>query len=643
MNGAIFGVFGAFSLAETSAMGKILRYRGPCGETRSVAPKVMLGWRGGQRAEEGNVAAVPVVCACRLLNRKELTALEGVAAHAGMADAELLAALYAAHGAKGFRYINGQFAVAIYDASADALVLAVDSWSTRPLYFARCAGGYAFATEYKALLALEGVRGEPNRAAIAHLQATKYLPTGEGLFTDIHPLAPGGWVRLQQNEWSAGTYDPVRLEPRVERSEIDVAHELQNAVLAACERLVQGFDEVGVSLSGGLDSTLTVGALRAVAPDKPIYTYTASFRADDPALGLARQTAEYFRTHHREIVIPIHYLPRLMPQLVWVMEDPVAREEMLVYLVLAQAAAEDVQFMLHGHLSDMLFAGMPRHMLVRLAAGTPVFRKAVLELYDYSQTGAVPGTLLGKALVRSYYRRPRTPPPRVLGSEPGSEGGPLHLAREQPLNSLLLESLRHPTEIGCVERLHARWQVGYGSLFHDLDVARCAFRIPDSLKIHGLCRKYILRKAAAGILPPALVNRPKDMIRMPRKDALYSVLEEMGKELLGSGTVERRGLFDPADVRRLLGMDPSARVADDRFYHLWTLLMTETWFRTFVDHRGAEPIALAHPLAVGRRPRAAAFADRSAWAAQPVADAHAAAVGLEAGAPPTEIGRTGHA
>jgi asparagine synthase (glutamine-hydrolysing) len=592
MSGAIFGVSGTFTANDMRAMDDRLRHRGELGGYAAVGPEILLGWRADSTRAPPHpldsvpLDSVPLVCACSNLNRAELLFSLERTGDEPITDAELLWELYRMHGPEAFEKIHGQFAVALLDPSSGELILAVDAWAARPLAFADCDRGYAFATDCKALLALPDVEPDVNRRAVAHLQASKYLPVGEGLFTHIHPLSPGTWVRLGRDGARAARYAPVRLHVARDRPKARHADDLRETLLAACSRMVRGLDSIAVALSGGLDSTFTVGAIRAVAPRLPIQTFTVSFQENDPTLRLAAETAEHFKTFHEQIIVPVDDLPQWLPELVWTMEEPVGREEMLVYLVLVKAAAaRGLPFVAHGHLSDMLFAGMPRHVVVRAAARTPALRKPLLDLYNYSQSGAGPETLLGAALVRACYRGKRTAPPRVFGVDELGAFERLNLASREPLNALLLESLRHPTEIGALERLHARHGLAYGSIFHDLDVANCAFTIPDDLKIRGTTRKHILRRACSGILPPALASRPKDLIRIPRNDRLKSVLRGMARDLLNEDGIARRGMFDPEEIARILGAGDS--FPDDRFYHVWTLLLTELWMLMFADGRGA--------------------------------------------------------
>jgi asparagine synthase (glutamine-hydrolysing) len=587
----IFGTLGKFGADDISAMDARLQHRGDYSVTWSPQPGLLLGWRGALRGTANpRTPCAPITFAGSILNRSELRALlaHPHPSQADTSDAELVWELYQSLGTSVFERINGQFALALVDPESNQLVLAVDGWASRPLYFARCARGWAFATEYKALLALDDLPAVPDRGAIHTLQATKYLPLTGGLLADIQPLAPGTVVHLGADGWKARRYFDLSLAIDAKRPVEVQADELRETLLAATRRLVCGHTSIGIALSAGLDSTLIVGAVRAVAPDVEIHTFTAAFRPDDPALTLAAETAEYFGTTHHEIVISATDLPRLLHELVESIEDPVAREEMVVYLELTREASRHVSKVLYGHLSDMLFAGMPRHVLVQAAAKLRLLRKPIVDFYDYTQTGKTPRSLLGKSLVRLYYHQQRTPPARVKGVATKHALKGLVLANDEPLNRSLLDSLQYPTEIGAIERLHARCGLRYGSIFHDLEVARCAFRIPGGLKIRRRIRKYILRQAALGILPEHLAARPKDLIRVNRNAQLVQLLDALADELLSPEAVARRGFFTQEEIGRLRERPASGEYADDRFYHLWTLLLTEMWARQFVDQR-SEP------------------------------------------------------
>ena len=592
---ALFGLVGEDQPGVMAAMSQRLAHWGSTATIWSPAPGIRLGRRGRLSPWRGRAAtALPVAFAGTILNRNELWEAVGECRDADGVDPDgwLLWNLYRARGVDGFALINGPFAVALADPTDGDLVVAVDRVAAQPLYFARAGAAFAFASEQKALVALDGLDATANRDALAYLQARKYLPQRDTLLDEVGTVAPGGWVRFHGARDQAGSYRKVALGVTGRAEEAELAFDLHERLRAAAHRLVEGIDAVGVALSAGLDSTLTLGAVRAVAPDLPVHTFTVAFAADDPDLADAAASAHHFGAVHHEIIIEPASLAERLAELVWLIEDPIAREELLVYRAVAAAAAEHVPLVLYGTLADKLFAGMPRHLLIRLAARWPWARGPITEFYDYTQIGRPPRTLLGRLLRYAYFRGRHTPPPAVLGATAPGEDKRLRLAAVEALNTALLASLEHPSEVTAMARLHAPAGLRFGSIFHDRDVIECAFRVPDRLKINGNRRKYILRRAARGFLPPPLVGRPKGLVRAASNEAIVREFLRLADELLAPAAVRRRGLFDPAEVARLRRVPAGGVIPVDQFHHLWTLALTEIWARTFLDQRGRRPIRL---------------------------------------------------
>lgn len=579
----VFGCLGSVSEQTFDQMRANLLHRGAaeCSVTR--AGGIRLACRTNEFV--ASASEIPLVYSGRIVNRAELAGLLGSAVppatHA--ADRQLLWNLYCQFGTRGFERINGTFAIAIADAESQSLLLTVDRWAVQPLYFVRAHGKWLFASECKALFAAMSAQSELDPSVAEYVSATKYLPVQRTLDANIRAVGPGQWVRIHAGAAEVGSYSPFRLETIDDAAEERCARELRECILTAAKRLIEPHERVGIALSGGLDSVLTVGAVRHVAPRIPIYTYTAAFDSRDPVFTKARKAAEYFSTVHREIVIDAGDLARLLPEMMWRMEDPVAREEMLVYHMVSQRAATEVPVVLYGHMADMLFGGMPRHMLIKLASDLRLARRPLMQFYDYTQSGKPPTGLIARLLVTAYSRGRRVRPPRPLSCKHSLQAKSIAFEAKEPFNAALLSGLAYPSEISAIERLHAWSNVELGSIFHDRDVAACAFRIPGHMKIRGRSRKHILRVAAQGILPAEFAERSKDLIRIKRDDRLRSVVQQLSDQLLSADALHRRALFDPEDVRALCRLVDRKRCPYQAFYHLWTLLLIEIWCRTFLD------------------------------------------------------------
>lgn len=604
----IMGVYGGLGIdeAELDEVRSMLQHRGAHEHVVAREPGIFLACRSNAQDPEADSDA-PLVYAGTITNLREPAVAADYAlpedlpldSHHDRASPsvvrEVLWALYRRYGADAFERINGAFAIAIADTESQSIVLAVDRWGARPLCFVKLTRGWLFANEAKALFAAMDEPPQVNLNVVAHVAATKYLPLHGNLAREVQVLGPGECVRLQRDSINVRSYSPLRL--RIDIAESDAARvaRLERALLDAARRLVGSRQRIGIGLSAGLDSVLTLAAVRAVAPNVEIFTYTVAFDTNSPVLAQAREAALHFSTQHREIVVAADELPELLPELLWRMEDPVAREEMVLYYLIAQHAATEVPLVLYGHLADMLFGGMPRHMLIKMATDWRIARRTMLEFYAFTQSGERPRSYGGRILVAAYQRGHRVEPPRPLGDFALESNADAMATGAETLNEILLLGLARPSEIGALERIHAWAGIEFGSLFHDREVSNCAFSIPSAMKIQGRTRKHVLRLAARSFLPEAFARRPKDLVRIKRDEALAQVLLNLRRDLLSPDSVRARALFDPRTVDELFRRAAKPGSSDTVFYHLWTLLLVELWCRTFADAHSSSVRDARHP------------------------------------------------
>ena len=589
--GAIFGILGDSDVAELERMGERLSHRGAATLVWSPSARLRFGKRGvdagsGQENCTGPISFFGVVdnraAIARRLGRRDdaLTPAD---------DAQLVYEVYCKWGPEGFALLSGQFALAIWDASRDTLILARDAWASCPLFLTQAEGRFIFATEYKALLCIESVKAEPNLNAIQYIHCTKYSPSNATCVLSIDPVPAGGWVELSNDRAQRHRYMSLELDIAA-RSDREHESELRGSLIEAVRRQVEPYPTIGVALSGGLDSALLVGTVKHVAPERQLHTFTAGFGSEDGEVHEAAAVARHFGTNHHEVFLSSSELSSLMPETLWHMEDPIGREEKLFYYITARAAREHVPLLLAGHSADGLFGGMPRHRVVKAATMFPAFAGPLEEFYRYTQTGTPADSALGKLLVRLYFRGKHAAPPNVIGAteRPRSKGFPLSVP--EPLSELLRQvMLDEPNANSAIERIHSAWAVQFNSPFLDTDLVRCSFTIPDNLKIRGWRQKYILRQAGNSLLPDFMLTRKKGLLRLQHDDAFCEVLESMSDELLNATAVRARGIFDVAYVDTTRRRPSSGIYPTDQLYRLWSLLMTELWARLFLDRRGAPP------------------------------------------------------
>jgi asparagine synthase (glutamine-hydrolysing) len=298
-------------------------------------------------------------------------------------------------------------------------------------------------------------------------------------------------------------------------------------------------------------------------------------------------------THHPLVIQP-EAIPPLLSPMVWHLEDPIARSENIQIFETARIAAQHVGVVLAGYAADGLYAGMPKHKLIRLVEQLPPLTTPVMEFYDYTQTSATPASVPGKLLHLAFYRGKDAPAPSIVGTSAQSLRSSLPGHKVELLNQVLRTGVIEgvPKWLPKADRLHLAYGLRFRSPFTDLDLIKDAFTIAGHWKIHGIKEKYVLRKAMQSLLPEAVLNRPKFPQAMNYDLAFSNVLEDTLQAVFSTQVIQSRGFFRVDDIDRLRRRPAGKAYSPEQAMRLWTAMLTEIWAQIFVDRRGA-PVASA--------------------------------------------------
>src|SRR5438132_9609839 len=278
-------------------------------------------------------------------------------------DTEVLLHLYEEHGDTFATRLRGMFAVAIWDARPQRLVLARDRFGIKPLYYRVADGELSFASELRAL-----PRGEIDLDALEAFLAFNSIPAPLTIFRDVRKLPAGHvlvWERLTLRLERFARPAPAR-EARADE-EAELVEELRARLRDSVRAHLVSDVPVGVLLSGGVDSSL-LAALAAEESAEPVRTFSIGFeeRSFDE-LADARRVAERYGTQHHELVLrPDAAL--LMPALAEAFDEPFADSSALPTYLVSQLAAGDVKVALSGEGGDELFGGYYTYAADLLAA-----------------------------------------------------------------------------------------------------------------------------------------------------------------------------------------------------------------------------------------------------------------------------------
>ncbi len=514
----------------------------------------------------------------------------------GTGDTPILPHLYEESGPRFVDRLHGMFALALWDAGRERLVLARDRLGKKPLLWTRLADGtLAFASELKALLRLPGMSREVDLEAIDAYLALQYVPGDRTALHRVRKLPPGHVLVAERETerieryWNAEPADAsTREEEWLER--------VRSTVSAAVQKRLVADVPLGALLSGGIDSSIVV-ALMAQASSQPVRTFTVGFsdaRYDER--DYARAVAERYSTVHDELAID-EDVAATLPRLAASYDEPLGDEAAFPTFLIAEQARRHVTVALAGDGGDEAFAGYERYIAHGLAGRIPAAaarigaaalralpaarrepRSTPYRAARFLDVAGAPARERYGRLMEVFpleLRRALWADPdraRPAGLEPPRDGIAglqlLDVATYLPGDLLLkadIASMAHSLELR--------------SPFLDHEVVELGLALPDSLKTRGREGKIALRRAFARDLPPQVASRGKTGFGVPLGRWFRADLRDAARDLLSTD----RGWFRRDAVQRLLDEHESGRV--DHGHRLWCLLMLELWMREHVEAR----------------------------------------------------------
>ncbi|HXG66428.1 MAG TPA: asparagine synthase (glutamine-hydrolyzing) [Blastocatellia bacterium] len=532
-------------------------------------------------------------------------------------DAEVLLYAYRHWGRDFLDRLNGMFAFAIWDARDDSLLLVRDRLGIKPLYYADTPAGFAFASEIKAILAIPGFERAVDLAALDQFLTFLWTPDPNTAFRGVKKLPPGHALLYRDGRAETFQYWDLTFAEDESISEAEWVDALREQISRSVQMQRVSDVPLGAFLSGGIDSSLIV-ALLSQSTTRKLTTYTFGFRSEDLRYDILEDDVKYARVVGKKFQTDYHeeYLePRVMellPKLVYHMDEPVADPAIITSYLICRAARERLTVLLSGMGGDEVFAGYPRHAAVRVAEAYNMVPSFISRPIVAAMPGARPGRFTAlfrntKKLARSAALPPRE---RYLGfgtyfteeekremcagdfraAVAGLDPYAAHreyfdrVAGEDFINQMLYVDLK--TFLPCLNLTYtdktsmaSSTEVRVPLLDHEL--VELAARIPARLKLKGLMRKYIFKRAAESWLPREIVYRRKAGFSAPVRAWLVRDLRDMVEDLLSEANVQRRGYFEYRSVRRLVDENLSGR--EDNSLKIFQLLTLELWHREFID------------------------------------------------------------
>jgi asparagine synthase (glutamine-hydrolysing) len=634
------------------AMADALIHRGPDEDGYLEVPGVALasrrlsivGLADGRQPIANEDRSVSVVFNGELFDYPEMRADLESRGHrfATHCDTEVIPHRWEDHQEGTFEQLRGQFAIALFDARRQRVVLGRDRFGICPLYWTRQTDGggdwLLFASEIKALLASGIVEAQADPRGLSHLFTFFSLPGPVTCFRDVRALSPGHYLRIQ----FGGPGEPARVsdhtywemdfpdrgqEERGRRAD-RLTDEFEQVLLAAVTRRLRADVPVVSYLSGGVDSS-TVVAMASRVRGTPIPAFTIRIKA--PKLDETTEAGIVARHVGCDPIVVdcgADEVLQTYPRLIRAAEGPVVDTSCAALLLLAQEVhARGYKVALTGEGADEWLAGYPWHKLNR-----------VLGYLDF-----IPKLPLSQLIRRAFVRLTGAPrfPEGVIARSQAAVGGHngwldvyalMGMAKLRFFSPMLLKELADHVpyeDLGLNQERMRRWhplnrELCLGARAHlaglllnakgdrvamhssvetrypFLDEAVFAFlaKLDPRWKLRGLRDKRLLRRVAERWLPRAMAHRRKAMFRAPFDSFHLDQAPPFVQQLLSPESLRRTGYFNVEAVThwrqhfRDLRAGGSQRTSIEM--GLVGVLATQLWHQTFLGGGLADLPGPAH-------------------------------------------------
>ena len=490
-------------------------------------------------------------------------------------DSEVIVHLYEEHGPDFLQYLEGMFAIALWDGAARRLLLARDRLGVKPLYWAPVEGGLLYASEPGGILAAGPVAARPEpRALLDHL-TLQYVPPPRSGFEGIRKLAPGERLIFEDGRACVERYWSLDFTQTREVSDEEALEQLDSLLAQATRDRLVADVPLGAFLSGGIDSSLVVSYMAEAG--SRVKTFSVDFPEARFSEGEhARRVAQIYDTDHEERLLEPEAEPLILDTVRYAGE-PFADSSAIPTLLLSRMTREHVTVALSGDGGDEAFAGYDRYReagSLRRRLASP--GRSPSERYASLMSHFSPADLTALCT-----------PDFLAGA------GPADAAWEETLalprlggvdRYLALDTSTYlPGDLLLkVDRMSMSTALEVRSPLLDHRVHAFAATLPPRLKLRGRQTKWALKELARRRgLPEDLVDRPKQGFGVPVGAWLRAELRPWVEGLLLDGRGLGRGYFRPEAVRALVGEHLDGRA--DHTYKVWNLAVLEQWHRTWID------------------------------------------------------------
>lgn len=549
-----------------------LRHRGPDGSDLLMLKGIALGFdrlsfldlEGGMQPLRNEDGSVSMVCNGEIFNFPELRRELEAKGHRfrTRTDVEVILHLYEEEGLDFPKRLNGQFAIALYDEREEQLLLVRDQVGICPLFYTVTGGQVVFASEIKGILEYPGVERRLNLKAVDQLMNFPGVVSPTTFFDGVYSLRGGHMLQIRPGEEIRDLeyWDLCYSAEEEDLGEDYYVERLRELLKASISRRLVADVPIGFYISGGLDSSVVACYIGKYLLNSG-YSFSAEIAGELDESRFQQIVHDYVRSTHYKTVITEEELWDNLPKVIYHAESGVKESyDVAAYLLSGLVSTSPARAVLTGQGSDEFFCGYVGYMV-------DLFRGMQRDKMSPEER-ALNERLWGDPCFRFERNHPalRKIHQKVYSRDAWGQIDRFSALAESPVNVDRLRGLSTQKRRSYIDsklrladhllgehgdRMFFSHSVEGRHPFLDMELLDFVRTIPDKYKLNGTNEKYILKKAAQGIVPEAILRRKKFPFQAPGMSAM--VKRANGRlEFLSDELLKKYGVFDADYVHEML-------------------------------------------------------------------------------------------
>ncbi len=505
-------------------------------------------------------------------------------------DTETIAHGYEEWGVEVFKKLRGMFGIAIYDSRKDILILSRDRLGIKPIYYAQVDNRIVFGSEIKPLIKLFNINREADDLEVEKFLRYRVHDNSDNtFFKNVKKLHQGSYMIINPNaSFKIKSYWEPKFNSKFEstKSDLEYSEEFKNIFTEAIDLHLVGDVPVGVTLSGGLDSSGITSIATKLYKEKHSNQPFFAFSAIHPGESINEEeyideVVKFTNADSIKIIPKVNTFWEDFDNWLNFQEEPVISGAPYAYYVVMREARKKVTVLLSGQGGDELLAGYIPYF--------QTYIKSALDNGKYLEI--LRETIAGRDLYSKYFFDKLVGNLKLKSNIPiqsivkKNSELKMNFKNFRNLNERLFEdvtSLTTPSLLRYEDKNSMANSLESRVPFFDHKVVEYIFNLPIDQKIKHGWNRYIYRNAVKGLIPDKnRLRRSKVGFTNPEWEWIERKKDKF-IEIFESDSFKSRKYWDAnLALSEFIECLKNKRGGDIMFF--WRLFITEMWLRKFVD------------------------------------------------------------